>query len=400
MSPLATAPTRSAGQDAKLRTAYLEEVLRTLYPGGAGGAEYLVLPHARRPRLLVPTGARRAAAAAVRHYAEPPSRRARLVRAAVALALRAGAGAMPLPGRVRVEAAGSVQPHLRELLGLPVTLGIHIGPARANRKPVLQLLDPTGATVGYAKLGVGPLTDRLVRAETTALTALSWLRLAHLTAPRVRHAGRWRDRPLLVQSALPVWRRRVPLRRPRLAAAMRELAYCCGTDHGPLADSPYWHRLRDRVAAVSGQPEGAALAAAAARLGERAGEVELRYGAWHGDWSPWNMAVLPDTLLVWDWERFSTGVPVGFDAVHYELQHRLRTTRVAADAVTATLAAADPLLAPFDAPPAARRITALLYLVDLATRYLTDRQAEAGARLGVLGSWLLPVLVRTLEDPS
>jgi hypothetical protein len=48
--------------------------------------------------------------------------------------------------------------------------------------------------------------------------------------------------------------------------------------------------------------------------------------------------------------------------------------------------------------PHARQLTALLYLVDLATRYLNDRQAEAGARLGVLGTWLLPVLIRRVEE--
>jgi hypothetical protein len=48
-------------------------------------------------------------------------------------------------------------------------------------------------------------------------------------------------------------------------------------------------------------------------------------------------------------------------------------------------------------PPPAAELTALLYLFDLATRYLADRQAQAGARLGVLGTWLLPVLVRRVE---
>ena len=43
-------------------------------------------------------------------------------------------------------------------------------------------------------------------------------------------------------------------------------------------------------------------------------------------------------------------------------------------------------------------IAALLYLVDLATRYLADRQAEAGARLGVLGTWLLPVLIKRIGE--
>lgn len=400
MSPLPTAPARPAAQDAQLRNAYLAEVIQTLYPAGAGASAFLVLPHPRRPRLLVPAGSRRAGAAAVRHYAEPQSWRARLIRGTVAAAVRTGTAGMLLRGRVRVETAGSLQQHLRELLDTPVVLGIQIGPARANRKPVLQLLSPAGETIGFAKLGTGPLTRTLVRAETGALTALSQLRLRQLTVPEVLYAGRWRDHELLVQSAVPVWRRRAALDPDRLALAMRELAYSCGgASEGALATSTYWQRLHDRIIATTSQPEGAALATAAAGLHRQAGSIVLRYGAWHGDWAPWNMAALPGTLLVWDWERFTTGIPVGFDAVHYHLQRQLQSTPDAGAAVADTLAATDHLLAPFDVPATARRATAQLYLVDLAARYLTDRQAEAGARLGVLGSWLLPVLIRSLEDP-
>jgi predicted methyltransferase MtxX (methanogen marker protein 4) len=110
------------------------------------------------------------------------------------------------------------------------------------------------------------------------------------------------------------------------------------------------------------------------------------------------MANLADALLVWDWERFATGVPLGFDAVHHELQRRIQSTGDAKDAVEATVRKAAELLAPFGVPAEGREVTALLYLVDLATRYLTDRQAEAGARLGVLGTWLLPVLIRRVEE--
>jgi hypothetical protein len=406
VSPLPTAPAPPPAHDAHLRTTYLAEVLRTLYPsqpesrsGGEGSREYLVLPHARRPRLLVPAGSRRAAAAAVRHGTEPRSWRARLVRAAAAAALRTGAAEMLPRDRVAVEVAGSLEHHLQEaVLGGPTSLAIHIGPARANRKPIAQLIDPTGQTTGFVKVGVGPLTRRLVRTETAALSTLSLLRLRQLTVPRVRHAGRWRGHQLLVQSALPVWRRRARLYPERLALAMREVAYCCGVDHGTLATSPYWKQLVERVTTVASQPEGATLASALATLGERTGDLDLRYGAWHGDWAPWNMAVLPETLLVWDWERFTVGVPLGFDAVHYDLQRNLQSSSDAAAAVRATLAATDRLLAPFDVTPPARQATALLYLVDLAARYLTDRQAEAGARLGVLGTWLLPALTHQLEN--
>jgi hypothetical protein len=342
----------------------------------------------------VPADAPRAAAAAVRHGTAPGGLRNRLARAGLAAGLRTGGRFFP--ARVRVEPAGSAEAHLRALLGTPVSLGIQIGPTRANRKPVLQLLTPAGEALGYAKLGTGALTRQLVRAETDALNRLSGHRLRQLTVPRVRHAGQWRDHALLVQSAVPVWRRHAPLCPDRLALAMRELAYCCGTSDGPLGTSQYWHRLRERLAAVAGTPEGGSLAAVAAMVADRAATVELRFGAWHGDWAPWNMATLPDTLLVWDWERFGVGVPVGFDAVHFHLQSRLRS-HDPATAVTETLAACQSLLAPFHQPPAARQVTAQLYLLDLAARYLADRQAEAGARLGALGTWLLPALVAHLE---
>jgi hypothetical protein len=160
----------------------------------------------------------------------------------------------------------------------------------------------------------------------------------------------------------------------------------------------YWAELRGRVASVSDRPEGAQLEAAAELLAARAGNSSFRYGAWHGDWAPWNMANLADALLVWDWERFAQHVPVGFDAIHYELQRRIQNSGDATGAVEATVRRSGELLQPFAVQPAAREVTALLYLVDLAARYLTDRQAEAGARLGVLGTWLLPVLIRRVEE--
>jgi hypothetical protein len=220
----------------------------------------------------------------------------------------------------------------------------------------------------------------------------------------VLHRGVWAGHEVLVQSALPTWARRVtgddaPR---RLAAAMAELARGFGVEHVRLASSAYWAGLQQRIAAVADRPDGAELATAAAALVEARGDVELELGAWHGDWAPWNTAVLADTVLVWDWERFTTGVPVGFDAVHHELQARVVAPGGPDPAVEldATLARAATLLAPFGVGPDESEVTALVYLVDLAARYLTDRQADAGARLGNLGTWLLPVLVRRIGAGS
>jgi hypothetical protein len=408
MSPVKTAPAELTAGDAALRTQYLTEVLDLLYPqpcrtDGSPGtpiAEYLIVPDARRPRLLVPTVSRRVAAVAVRRYAEPQSRAARLKRDAVVAALRTGASGVLLRDRIRVTGpfSTSIDGYLSDALARELSISVHIGPARANRKPVLQLIGPEGDTFGFGKLGTGPLTQRLVKAETAALTALGSSALTKLTVPRVLHAGQWRGLQVLVQSALPVWLPRATLTPRRLVAAMLDIAGCCGYTQGALAVGSYWHELRQRLAAVADRPEGVGLASAAELLVKHAGETVFRYGAWHGDWAPWNMANVDDALLVWDWERFATGVPLGFDAVHHELQRRIQSTGDAKDAVEATVQRAAELLAPFGVPAEARTVTALLYLVDLATRYLTDRQAEAGARLGVLGTWLLPVLIRRVEE--
>lgn len=433
MSPMRSAPTNLTNDDTNLRARYLSEVLALLYPGAhvAGVpatpgsdakpqrdlvAAYLVIPDARKPRLLVPAGDRRLAAAAVARYAEATSRSAQLKRYAVIAALRTGASRALLRDTVEItvpeqRTADSIDAYLTKVLGGALSVSVHIGPARANRKPVLQLLASTGETVGFGKLGIGPLTRDLVRAETAALGTLDQARLHALTVPRVLHAGQWRGHEVLVQSALPIWEPRATLTTKRLVSAMREVALCKGTHTASLAADDYWKRLRKRLEDVAARPPGAArddgtdaaeeartLADAADQLVANAGQIELGFGAWHGDWTPWNMATTAGSVLVWDWERFGTGVPLGFDALHFDFQRLLTRGVEAAAAVDTMTARAHRLLAPFDVAPDAARVTSLLYLIDLATRYLEDRQAEAGARLGVLGRWLLPVLTRKVAD--
>ncbi len=396
---LKTAPAQLTAGDAELRGQYLREVLALLYPTSPAGTtgqastEYLVIPDARRPKLLVPMGSRRVAIAAVRRFTEPQSRMARLKRDAVVLALRSGTWPALLRDRVRCSSADSIDTYLKAAIGQDLRVSVHIGPARANRKPVLQLLNATGDTLGFAKLGTGPLTRRLVRSETAALQALSHVKLSRVTVPTVLHAGQWHGHQVLVQSPLPIWLPRIPLTSSRLQQAMLEIAGACGHTQGWLATSAYWAELRSRLSQVTDQEDGAALNTAARRLVEHCSDLGLRYGAWHGDWAPWNMASTPDALLVWDWERFTPGVPLGFDALHHDLQWRLQSGVDPREAVEQTIRNAGGLLSPFEVVPDSAEITALLYLVDLAARYLADRQAEAGARLGVLGTWLLPVLV-------
>ncbi len=54
-------------------------------------------------------------------------------------------------------------------------------------------------------------------------------------------------------------------------------------------------------------------------------------------------------------------------------------------------------LGPMGVGPGSAVFVAALYLIEIATRYLHDEAAEAGARLGDVRKWLLPPLSRFAE---
>ncbi|MEU9827603.1 hypothetical protein [Micromonospora chersina] len=381
------------------RSAYLGELAGLIWPEPAepalrkGGAGWVVVPSASRPRLLVPTGSGRAAASAVRHSTEAVGRKARLVRQGLATAFRLGLGPLVFRDRL-VVTGGGLDAHLAEVLGERALVSLHIGPARANRKPVLQLLTPDGRALGYAKLGVDPLTRALVDAEAAALRRLADLPLGPVTVAGVRHHGDWHGHALLVQEALPV---RLPRATPAAAeaaerAAMVAVAGCLGVRRRSWAGSDHAARLADAVDALGARPEAGRLRAALKTVADL--DPTVAFGAWHGDWNGGNSAVLADgRVLVWDWERFEADVPVGYDELHRAVQTAIGNDGVEpVEAARALIAGADRALAPFDPDGRGADLVAVLYLVELAARYLRDRQAEAGARLGHVDTWLLPAV--------
>lgn len=369
-----------------------------------GVVEFAVFPGERNPVLLVPLRPRRAAAAALRGYKASGDTRDRLRFGLAATAAAAGLGrlapnriqivpAPPAPGTGSGAATADIAGYLRSVLGEEVSVALHIGAPRANRKPVLQVISPGGEVTGFVKVSLSPLTSKLVRAEAAALEFLASVPLAHLRPPRLLHHGRWRDHEVLVQEAFRPGRPASSL--AGLTSAMAEVAGLSGVSRLPLAGAPYCQDLRSRLAALPRPELAGPLLAALGSLEAAAGGVTLAFGAWHGDWTPWNMTMSGGQALVWDWERFAAGVPAGYDAVHYRLQGDIvRGGAEPAAAAETVLAEAGGMLAPFGIEPDRAGLVAALYLTELAARYVSDGQAEAGARLGEVGTWLLPALTR------
>ncbi|WP_067965740.1 phosphotransferase [Nocardiopsis trehalosi] len=353
--------------------------------------EYLPVPSAHNPRVILPVTNRYAAARGIAAFAQRHSFRERVRTAVLTTAFASGVAPLLLRDRLHVGTGRTIEHALAAALDRDVVIAIHVGPPRANRKPVLLLLTPAGRTIGYAKIGVNDLTSRLVRAETRALRRLADARMRDVTVPRLLHAGEWNDHPLLVQEALPVGEQTDRPTRRQLLRCVLQISGLETVRDLPLSAAPYRRTLTQRISGLADRPEAPALRAALDRLPD----VRLPFGAWHGDLTRWNIAGTPRRAFVWDWERLAFGVPVGFDALHYELnecvQHGVHPG-VHRWLDTGARLLRDPLITGAGLRPDTVATVMALYLIDLATRYLHDRQQEAGGRLAAVDDWLLPAL--------
>jgi hypothetical protein len=387
-------------------------VLRLLWPaaeitrghgsGRSGGQAFIVLPSARRPKLLAPLTPRRLAGEAVWRpsAADRPMKSAG--RRIVAMAAGSRVGPVLFRDRVTIHHRdpidASIVGCLTEAVGEPVTACISLGSMRANRKPVLQVHTAAGRLVGYAKVGISDLTAELVRAEADALGRLARQSFQEFSHPSPLWRGCWRGLEVLLVSALP---RHAggPSKPP--TAAMRELASHAGTARLPLGESAWLRRLRSRCESVTDEVWHRRLLRLHEALAARHGETTLTFGAWHGDWGPWNMSWLGGIPQVWDWERYQHGVPVGLDAVHYRAFPALLQVGHAGLATTALDGAAARAVGEVLGKSAGNReITAVIdsYLLEIATRFAADAGINHTEPTGVAASWYLDVATGRLTS--
>ena len=407
-------PTSDLPYSAAARLQGLREAAGLLWDGGVDvgprvdgkRTTMLVVPSTSRPRLAVPADEPRAAAAAVLQHGHALSRADRVQRRVLAMLLRTGAGQTLFRTVLRVdpESRSGLLEHLSKVLGTRVVASMPLTPARANRKPVLHLLDSRGRTVAFVKVGVNPLTCELVRHETAVLEHLARAGLTTMQVPQVLHAQTWRDLQLLVLSPLPTERTTDPATSV-LDAAMHELAQVSIPDQ-TATGVDYVDGLVERMVAAQSElsPQDQdtllELIGFVRNLAEHVPAEPLRLGTWHGDWTPWNCRQRGAKLLVWDWERCRPRTPAGFDAVHYRLQLDVVERHVRrVDAARQCLLDSPRLLQTWQPEYGNAVAVVILYLAELALRYLVDGQREAGAPGGDVREWILPTL-RTAQSSS
>ncbi len=367
--------TVEAGPDLRDDAGVLD-ALRLLL-GGGDAVRVAALPGPTRPRHLVPLRPGPVAAAALSGRSGDRGLVGRLATGALAAAARAGAGRVLPAARVVTGAAGPpLGAWLDDLLGVRgCAVAVGVGPPRANRKPVLQVVTPDGTTVAWGKVGWDPLTRGLVGDEADVLDRLGGSLGTAITVPTVLARAPWQGTEVVLTSPLPLGRRaRRPLRPdPEL---LRAVAGPSGAlDPWPVATAR-------RLAAV---PAVAELAPVLERVADRLVAAGVPGSRWHGDLTPWNVGPVPGGRAVWDWERSAAPVPLGLDAVH--ASYAVATLRDGLDVATAlTAAAADATasLVALGLPEEAVTAVAAAYAIELLLRQEGDR-----------AHWTSPALDRT-----
>lgn len=357
-------------------------------PAGFDRADrFAVLSVGRGRSFWLSLAARQGAASALTSYNSLRSGRTRLTRRLLAFGLRTGLAQSLLPEKIDLGVAQGTAPgqlaqdllgeHLRQLFGrdqIVVAISCGVGP---YRKPVLQVFAADGAPLGYVKVGWNDWAREAVGREAAALQACAKHPI-RLGVPEFLGLSRWRDLELLITGPLPRGVRGLG-RRNRLpdVSVLTEISELAPCFTGELAASPWWQSVRSRIQAGSDDPAvRPVLELAVHRIEQAYGRVPVKFGAWHGDLVPWNLARLGSRLYAWDWEGSTPDVPLGFDAVHFYYSVAfIHQERPLAEAVSIAASRAGAALHALGVPEQGHRLVALLHLVELAIRHEQARRS-------------------------
>lgn len=365
----------------------IEDCVRDLLgrPASDGDVVVVALPSARDPRSLVAIDARLAAARLTyRHFGAGDTLRRIKAGGFAVLILSGLVGRMP---KMRVVFGHAMQrlgyrDWLKRNLPEGTLVGaVLLGPPRANRKPVVLLSNSGGDLVGVAKFGLTGVTTPLIKNEAEALLQVGGALGEILHLPKLLASGPVGTGEVLLMAPLPT---PAPGLRPTRRALIEVVRQIACIDERPGED------LRD----IASQPR---LAPLRSRIDEVARCIEgVKVGSFHGDLHAGNLAVARDgRIILWDWERWGYGAPVGFDLLHHDLHTWISQDRMApGEAAMALVAGAAVILAPLGVQQSVASSVGRDYLIRLAARYTADQQDLAGSGLGAVEEWLFPAVLQ------
>src|SRR5579871_475448 len=276
---------------------------------------FAILPSRQEPRYLLPLGDSRTTLEAFRVYT-PYGLGARLRRGLLAQIIKTGWNGWAVHSMNVGEPLGLTALVTNVTAERNPVFAMLLGAPGKFRKLTVQVMRPSGETLGYIKLGLTNPAGEKVRAEGRILQEMGVLRPQ---VARVLYAGEWQNSYMLFQTPLEgkpgpanlsslhveFLEKLAGLRRvnkpgsrvvQEIAGRWKEFTWRCDWRWQQLGDAALSTAQRDL--------EG----------------VTVPCGYWHGDFAPWNTRVKDGELSVFDWESCEDGMPLGWDTFHFSVQ--------------------------------------------------------------------------------
>lgn len=280
-------------------------------PGaGTGAATYPLhlVPRHSQVRYIYPAAPPAARRSAVTAYPGLRTARRRTARWLMSQALRRPGLDHLVARDVQWEAApGSLLSTLRHTLGEDLQFSVRVPGRPGKGTAVLTVLAHDGSIRAFVKIAFDAAGREALEREAEGLRVAQRLP-AFLAAPRLLAQTLLGSGQLLVIAPLPLGAHRGAPRAPswRVIEAVSRLG------RPGLTAADYLEPLERRL--------GTALISRRGWRSLHYAASGLPVGRWHGDLTPWNIAIDGERMWVWDWEHSTACAPVGFDLVHYYYQ--------------------------------------------------------------------------------
>ncbi|HEX4486791.1 MAG TPA: phosphotransferase [Terriglobales bacterium] len=285
---------------------------------GAHVTAFAAVPTSDGVKWLVPAGNRRAALRGFQSYS-PFALRARVLKQILISAARLHM--LPhISTEVLVRSDGPLE--LEQLIERvtgekDVAFCVAVGTATRFQKLTIQVLNQSGRPVAFIKLSMTVAAAERIRHEASVLRELGETSIRD-SVPRVIFDGPWGDGShLLVISPAPGKPSALKLSRAHMTF-LSELAKLNSffRPAGAVLDDVMLEVMQtaglDRVQDIA--------LAALSQAQREVYDIPVRCGRIHGDFAPWNLSVHEGRLFAFDWESSEVGVPLLWDAFHFQTQ--------------------------------------------------------------------------------
>jgi len=174
----------------------------------------------------------------------------------------------------------------------------------------------TGRILCYVKVGWNEETSSIIRNETYFLKKLEHP-FQNFIIPKIIYSGEWEGRYLCIQSTIEGITKSADKNiNLQYLKILKELFYF-HSKSSSLQESVFWNKIYNRTEKINNNYYYHILKCGIKTAQELIGNEVIPFHFCHGDFTPWNVKIINEHLLLFDWEYAELESLPGWDLFHF-----------------------------------------------------------------------------------